>query len=156
MPPKFKGRDWRPFYALTCGRARLRATGGATEAFSASLRVRKMRKTLRMLIPSSSAASPLVLPASTKAKTCSAFGASCRDAASIFAFRLCLGDAFQLPALPARIKAVKRRRHLCLFTENQPQRLGTPLKAENGGPWTSSRIAIGWPFRSNPTALSAE
>ncbi len=41
-------------------------------AISVSLRVRKMRKTLRMLIPSSSAASALVLPASTKAKTCSA------------------------------------------------------------------------------------
>jgi hypothetical protein len=34
--------------------------------------VRKMRKTLRMLIPSSSAASALVVPASTKANTCSA------------------------------------------------------------------------------------
>jgi hypothetical protein len=45
-------------------------TGGATGDFSASLRVRKMRKTLRMLIPNSSAASALVLPASTKAKTC--------------------------------------------------------------------------------------
>ena len=50
-----------------------------------------------MLIPSSSAASPQVLPASTKAKTCFGFDASCGDAAAIFAFRLCLGDAFQLP-----------------------------------------------------------
>jgi hypothetical protein len=60
------------YHALTRGRARVRVTGGATAAFSASLRERKMRKTLRMLIPSSSAASPRVLPASTKAKTCSA------------------------------------------------------------------------------------
>jgi hypothetical protein len=48
-----------------------------------------MRKMLRMLIPSACAASPLVLPASTKAKTCAAL--------AIFAFRLGLGDAFQLP-----------------------------------------------------------
>jgi hypothetical protein len=64
--------DCRPFYVPTCGRARIRATGGAIGAFSASSRDRKMRKTLRMLIPSACAASPLVLPASTKAKTCSA------------------------------------------------------------------------------------
>jgi hypothetical protein len=29
-PPKFKGGDCRPFYVPTCGRARIRATGGAT------------------------------------------------------------------------------------------------------------------------------
>ena len=34
-------------------------------------------------------------------------------------------------------------RHLCLFTENQPHRLGrdrTPPKTENGGPWTDGLI----------------
>jgi hypothetical protein len=71
-PPKFKGGDCRHFYVPTCGRARIRATGGATGAFSAPSRDRKTRKTLRMLIPSACAASPLVLPASTKAKTCAA------------------------------------------------------------------------------------
>jgi hypothetical protein len=64
----WRWRSRRLGYALTRGCVRTRVIG-ATGAFSASLRVRKMRKTLRMLIPSSSAASPLVLPASTKAKT---------------------------------------------------------------------------------------
>ena len=32
-----------PCYALTCRRVRIRVTGGATGAFSASLRARKMR-----------------------------------------------------------------------------------------------------------------
>jgi hypothetical protein len=32
-----------PYYALTCGRVRIRVIGGATDGFSASLRVRKMR-----------------------------------------------------------------------------------------------------------------
>jgi Amino acid permease len=61
QPQSFGAAPRRRRHALTVvwldgRRVRIRVTGGATGAFSASLRVRKMRKTLRMLIPSTCAA----------------------------------------------------------------------------------------------------
>ena len=57
QPQSFGAAPRRRRHALTVvwlggRRVRVRVTGGATGAFSASLRVRKMRKTVRMLIPS--------------------------------------------------------------------------------------------------------